>query len=355
MRRLLFGIFLLAAHPLSAQYYYNFQQEYFFGNLPNARAEAMGRAATAVGGNVSSQYFNPAAIGLTKDHQVDLSTSGPFYALTFSDFYYAGYARRIRPNLVAAVSVNQLAVGPTTFKVDINSVDYELDKPTSTNLALSAAMEPIKGLHVGVNANLFRWDLFDDVPVANAFMLDAGVLYRKELGGRKSIQLGTSATNLTKGDITFASPVGDEATSEFPMIFRAGGAFFTGTEITIPGAGTGPLDLVFAIDFQDVLNNPFRTGFQVGTEAKVFNVFSLRLGYVNQSLDDGGFANNKDKLTDFTYGFDSTFRSMNSQNHVPFDLNLDYTSMKPAPVTYSGRRLDNFRTFSLQINWPLEN
>ncbi|MEZ4777666.1 MAG: hypothetical protein R3D00_31115 [Bacteroidia bacterium] len=354
MRRLLFGIFLLAAHPLSAQYSYFFQQEYFFGNLPNARVEAMGRANVAVGGSVASQFFNPAGIGIIEDQEVALSTSAPFYLLSNSDYYYAGYARRIRPNLVAAISVNQMAVGPTTFKVDINNVDYPLDKPKSTNIALTAAMEPVKGLHVGINANLYRMKFFDDVSTFNALHIDAGALYRLEINPKQHLQFGASVNNAAKSSITFASPLGDEATSEFPVVARIGAAYIAETEITLPGAGTGPLELTFTAEFQDVLNNAYRTGILMGAEARVWNVFSLRLGYLSLNSDDGGLSTNKPRLSNFTYGFGFQIPLQTlTDGTVPFDVHLDYVSLEPPSYTFGGTRLSNMRTFGLRLVWPV--
>lgn len=354
MKKLLFGVCLLMMHSVQAQYNFNFQQEYFFGNLPSARTEAMGRANVAVGGSVASQFFNPAGIGIIEDQEVALSTSAPFYVLANSDYYYAGYARRIRPNLIAAISVNQLAVGPTTFTVDINSVDHPLDKPTSTNIALTAAMEPIKGLHVGINANLYRMKFFDDVSVSNALHIDAGALYRLEIKPKQHLQFGASVNNVAKSSITFASPLGDEATSEFPVLARIGAAYVAETEITLPGAGTGPLALTFTAEYQNVLNNDYRTGILMGTEARVWNVFSLRLGYLSLNIDDRGFSTNKSRLANFTYGFGFQIPLPTlTDGKVPFDVHLDYVSLEPPSYIFGGSRISNMRTFGLRLVWPV--
>lgn len=358
MKNFLFILCLLISHPVCAQYDFRFQQEYFFGNLPNARTEAMGRANTAVGGSVSSLFFNPAGIGTIGEQEVALSTSAPFYVLRESDYYFAGYARRLPHNLVAAVSVNQLAVGPTTFDVGINGVDYPLDKPTSTNWALTLAAEPLAGLHVGINANLFRWKLFDAVSASNALHLDAGALYRLALPSkgdcRQGLQLGMSVTNFSGASITYASPLGDEATSDFPTVARVGAAYLVNTAITLPGAGTGDLDITLTAEYQNVLNNDFRTGINLGAEAAFWKVFALRIGYLSHNIDDSGNSENRDRLADFTYGFGFIVPLVElTDETLPFDLHFDYVSLKAPSYTYSGRRLPNMRTYGLRLVWPL--
>lgn len=358
MKTCLFALFLFMTHPVWAQYNFAFQQEYFFGNLPSARTEAMGRANTAIGGSVSSIFFNPAGIGNIGDQEVAFSTSAPFYVLRESDYYFAGYARRLPHNLVAAVSVNQMAVGPTTFEVDINGVDYPLDKPTSTNWALTLAAEPIEGLHVGVNANLFRWKLFDDVSVNNALHLDAGALYRLALPSKgdcqQHLQLGLSVDNFSNASITYTSPRGDESTSDFPTVARVGAAYLVNTEITLPGAGTGDLDLTLTAEYQNVLNSEYRTGFNLGAEAAFWKVFALRIGFLTQNMYDYGNSENRDRQTDFTYGFGFIVPLIElTDETLPFDLHFDYVSLKAPPATYSGRRLPNMRTYGFRLVWPL--
>ena len=355
MKRSITGILLLLTLlPLQAQYNFRFQQEYFFGNLPSARTEAMGRADVAVGATANSLYFNPAGLGGIQTQEVALSTSGPFYVLKESDFYFASYAKRIHPKLVTAVSFNQLAIGPTTFTTDINGEDYEIDNPRSTNLALSAAAEPIPGLHIGLNANLFGLKYFDDAKNTKSFMLDAGALYRLTLVDENEkqqlFQAGISVTNITGSDIKLISPTGDEASNVLPILARVGIAYIAKTQISLPGAGEGPLALTLTAEYQNVLNNEYRTGLFFGSEAVIWDVLALRLGYFNSSQDDFGVANNRDRLRDLTYGFGFQIPLNElAQDGIPFDLHFDYVSLKHAPTIYSGSRTPNLRTFSFRL------
>ena len=358
MKNFLFILCLLISYPVCAQYQFRFQQEYFFGNLPNARTEAMGRANAALGGSVSSLFFNPAGIGNIEEQEVALSTSAPFYALRESDYYFAGYARRLPKKLVAAVSFNQLAIGPTNFSTNIGGTNYPVDKPTSTNLAFTLAAEPLAGLHVGVNANVFRMKYFDDVPRANTLQLDAGLLYRLALAegenSRQHLQFGASVNNFSGASIDFAGPGGEEETNDLPTVARVGVAYLLATDITLPGAGTGDLDLTFTAEYQNVLNNDFRTGINIGAEAAFWKVFALRIGYLSHNIDDLGNPENEDRLADFTYGFGFIVPLVELTNEtLPFNLHFDYVSLKAPSYNSGGARLPNMRTYGLRLVWPL--
>ncbi len=357
MKHIISLIFIhLLICPLWAQYSFTFQQEYFFGNLPSARVEAMGRANVAVGGEAASQFFNPAGIGLIQDQEVAFSTSAPFYALRESDYYFGSYVRRFKPNLVAALSFNQLAIGPTTFSTTINGTRYDVEKPSTTNLALTVAAEPIEGLQVGLNANFFNLNFFEDVSANRAAHFDVGALYQLPLaadsGSYQRFQFGASVNNITSSSITLTSPAGDEAIQDLPVILRIGTAYLIGTAVNIPGAGETPLDLTFTAELQNTLNSDFRSMFSLGAEGLVAKVFALRLGYLSQTLDDGGFTDNRDVIKDFTYGFG--FRvplHALTNNKFPFALHLDYVSLKQPPYTFRGRRLPNMRTYGFRLVW----
>jgi len=186
-----------------AQYNFGFQQEYFFGRLPSAQIEAMGRANVALGGSAASFFFNPAGIGLIEQQEVSLSFSAPFYALGESDYLFAGAVRRFRDNMVGGITLNRFAIGPSTFDININGARYPVDEPTSTNLAISYAIEPIEGLYIGTNVHRFFWKYIDEVPLTSAFMVDIGALYRLSLheaaASFSRLQFGASLTNATFG------------------------------------------------------------------------------------------------------------------------------------------------------------
>lgn len=339
-----------------AQYNYGFQQEYFFGRLPNAQMEGMGRAHVAIGGSVASSFFNPAGIGLIQNQEATFSFSAPFYVLFNSDHVYLGGARRINDKMVGGISFNRFAVGPTSFDVTINGVRHPLDLSSSNNIALTYAIEPIEGLHLGANVNTFMWKYIEEVPTAAAFHIDLGALYRHTLSESESsashVQLGASLTNTTFGGISFASPLGDEDFTDFPSVLRVGAAYSTRGPVDIDFLGLKSLQFTGTLEYQNVLNSLYRSGIRIGTETILWDVLAVRLGYFSHSINDFGNAGNKDVLRDFTFGFGWQLPLQQLTNgELPFNLYVDYAAMKQPPFTFSGTRLNNMRTFSFRLVW----
>jgi hypothetical protein len=352
-------LWCLAPLSIFAQYNYGFQQEYFFGRLPSGQIEAMGRANVAVGGSVASLFFNPAGIGLIDQQEATFSTSAPFYFLKGADYYFVGAARRFKPNMVGALTVNKFAIGPTTFDLTILGIRYPTDKPRSTNIALSYAIEPIEGLHIGTNVNTFLWKYIDEVPVTAGLHIDLGALYRMPLNegeDRSShLQFGAAVNNLTFAGISFANPQGEKDFADFPAIMRAGVAFMANGPVDVGFLGLEKIGFTGTLEYQNVLNDFFRRGIRIGTETILWDVFAVRLGYLSHSLNDGGLSSNRDRMRDLTFGFGLIIPLQSLTNgKVPFNMNVDYVSLKQPPQTDAFGRLENFRTFSFRFVWVVE-
>ena len=353
----IFPALLLAQRPYNS----NFQQEYFFGRLPGVKTEAMGLADVAVGGTVPSLFLNPAAIGLIRNWEAVAVNSAPFFVLRESDNYFLGYAQRINSRMTGAVSLNQFAMGPSSFDITIGNTKYPVDKPKVSNLALSFAGELLEGLQAGININYLHWTYIDEVPAAKTFHADAGLLYRLPLTeaageekGASRMQFGASLANFSFAKINFKGPAGEEASNVFPAIFRIGAAWFIDTEIPFPEAGMQPLSLVVTAEYQDLLNNEFRTAFRLGSEAVLFHVLALRMGLYTQSEDDLGLSINDSRYSDFTFGFGIIvpFARL-TKSKWPFNMHVDYTSLKQKSGITG--RLPNMRGFSIRLVAPLDN
>lgn len=377
---LIFVLIVWTSH-IFAQYNNRFQQEYFYGNLPSAKAEAMGMADAAIGGSVASMFFNSASLGGIENQEVFLSTSAPYYVLRNSNYTYAGYARRINSKLVAAFSLHNFDVNKTTFNVDIGSIDYPVTKGLTSNYALSIAGTPIEGLYFGLNLNFFRWKLFNNVNASGTFHIDGGAQYKLVLPEQENIkhhaQFGMSINNFTKSKITIKAPDSNntiseldnistkaaltaiqnnnQSTTELPMIGRYAAAYFIERDLVIPKAGTGSLDFTFTVEYQNTFNSDFYNTFSLGMESVLWKVLAFRLGYFTQSLDDGGQSVNYSRLNDITYGF-GTIIPLNhlTNDKYPFRIHLDYVALNPPPHSGHGRRIANMRTFTLRAVWTLQ-
>ncbi len=331
-------------------YFPFFQQEHFFGPVPSPRTESMGRSEVAVGGTVTTSWHNPAGIGTIADWELDLSTAAPFYALRESDYYYAGVAKRLHPKLVTALSLNRLAIGPTSFTLNVDGQNYPVNEPYVNDLVATVAAELLPGLHLGVNAHLFTFKAFDEVAAARSFYVDAGALYALKLSGGGEVRVGASVVNLNYAELLLESPAGTSSSNVFPVIGRAGIAYEQGFDIEVPGAGTQSLRVLLSSEYQDLFNSPIRSAFRLGGEAVLADLLALRLGFFTQSEDDFGFANNRDRINAFTYGFGLKVPvDRLSGGKFPVSAHLDYYAMPSPAVIFSGSRLPNKRGFGLRV------
>ena len=85
---LIIGFLISISNYYHSQKYTGGNQELFFGRQSSAKIEAMGQVSTAVTGDLSSVYFNPAGISDLKGVQIynNISRSHIFinkYKITF--------------------------------------------------------------------------------------------------------------------------------------------------------------------------------------------------------------------------------------------------------------------------------
>lgn len=353
--------FLMVASTIQAQYFDFFQQEYFFGWAPNVRAESMAQADVAVGGTISSLFNNPAGIGLIERAEFDFSTSGPFYLLRKSDYYFVGGAWRFHPKFVGAISFNAIAIGPTSFGININGTTFPTDRPISSNLTLSVAGEPIKNLNIGINTNIFRWKYISEVSATYALMLDLGALYTIPLDGsetnpERGVRFGASVSNLNHSAISFSSGTGEESSNNLPAIGRYALSYFNRKLIKLPGAKQGGLDLLTTLEIQDVLNSAFRTSIRFGNEFVAYDVFAFRLGYYRTSQNDMGASNNKSRIATLTYGFGLILPvDQFSKGKWPVKVHFDFMSQNQPSLTFTGTEVANVRGFAFRVVWNPES
>ncbi|MDX2282695.1 MAG: hypothetical protein NW241_00975 [Bacteroidia bacterium] len=348
---------LLLPGRLAAQYDSEFQTEFLFERIPNTRAEALGRADVADGSSPASIFYNPAAIAQVQRLQTDFSTAAPLYLLGNADFYYAGAAYRFHKLLSAGLSYRRLDIGESDFEIFINGNYYPINKPRSSNAALTLASEPVKNLRIGVNVNFYDWKYLDGEKNARQIHLDAGAMYTLELpigsGDPHALTFGASVTNFLNSGIEFG--VGSFRTvQKLPIVARTGAAYRIRRTVAYPGMDAGPIELVFMAEYQDVLNSPYKTAFRLGGETVLMDVLALRLGFFTSSEDDSGVSTNRSRINDVTFGAGLIAPlDQLTGGKIPCRAALDVTVLKQPPFTFSGQRLPNFRSFGLRLDWTL--
>ncbi|MEM9984418.1 MAG: hypothetical protein AAF804_04920, partial [Bacteroidota bacterium] len=348
----LLSILALLSSPLLSQdrRYRDGQEEYFVLNqLPDMRAEAMGKAQVALGGDMIQNFTNPASLGWIKHRSAAISSSGPFYILRESDFGYLGYAQRLdRSPWVAGVSVRSFWIGPSTFNATIQGQRYQLDLARTTNATLTIAREILPGLQVGLNTNLYRLRLFRDARAGHMPHFDLGLLYRKNLSKARFLSAGASFNNFTFSRITYKAPNGDQDRFNMPAILRAGLSYGGHTTLPIPGGDVGRLDYLITVEYQDYLNSEFFTAFRAGGEVTVWKLLILRVGAFRMRMNDGGLAENFSRIRDITYGFGLVLDFDRIGIEIPLEARLDYTSLQQARTSsLLSSRIPNMRGLSL--------
>ncbi|MEZ4687484.1 MAG: hypothetical protein R3B47_15890 [Bacteroidia bacterium] len=245
-------------------------------------------------------------------------------------------------------------MGITSFTVDINNIDYPLEKARTTNWAASASYSPLKGLHIGANLNMITLKFFENAQEKPAFLIDLGALYKLEMSERSALQFGGSLTNAVGAQATFSSPDGNNvAMANYPVTMRAGAAYILNSKIAVPGAGEGDFDLTATVGYMNVLNNRYRTTIRAGVEGVFYKVFALRAGFYpkHRQPEQPHCQQIKDQ-SNFTSGFEYYHPAQKNSptESLPFDAHIDYTNHL-THSTFSGQRLPNMRTFGLRLVW----
>lgn len=342
---LLFFLLLPLGGIAQKPYFPFFQQEYFFGHHPASRTEAMGKADVALGGSPSSLYYNPAGIGTIRDWQAMTSTSGPYYLLGNSDYHFVSFSKRINEKLVAALSLNHYQIGQSTFTIDIGNNNYEINNPTYHDLILTVSGEPLEGLHIGANAHLFSWKIFESVSAARATYFDFGALYELPVKDKGKLQFGVGIVNAFGSEIEFSAPDGATDDNWFPIIGRFGAAWMQKVN-----KAPFPLSYTVTAEYQDVFNFDYRTAFRVGVEGVVYDFLVLRLGSYTQTEDDQGVSTNLGGVEDITYGFGLILPVYKFTNgKIPVEAKIDYFSLRNPPLVSNPTRRANKRGFALCI------
>ena len=353
MKMIIFLLVVFLSNSTFPQTYTDFAGEIFFGRLPSAKSEAMGRILTLNFDPYFVLQSNPANLINTTGISVFYAISSPLYGYSDATYNYAG------------VSYHHPAVGAFAFNflrfnygVSLNITGeggpqvigtYE---PSIDLYTLTYSIEIKDWFAFGINANLFvanhnesYTSSFFELGLSRKFILVQNSEFKDD------IIIGTQLKNIFNQSFTAI----DEAQSDaFPSIFRIGvsnSIEYTDNELYDKSYLIG---LLLGLEYQDVLNSGIRTAYKAGTEFSILDIIFLRGGYYHETKIDYGF-NSKDKLEEFTYGFglkldfDRHFTSK-----FPLVLQFDFVSLKQPSYTIDFDNWDNFTTFTLIANYRLD-
>lgn len=271
-----------------------------------ARSSGMGRAFTAMPGDVESLMYNPAGLA-----GVPAFKAYAAYMNGFGDGSYGFAAVPVRAGkFVLAPAFLYYNSGSMNLNLSdgtVGSVVAELDKVAM----LSAAYEPAPGLAVGVTAKRTTINLAETASAA-ALHYDFGTIYTMKNG------LSLGAASLNNGGAIKFEDKGDPA----PAALRAGASYkllFTPANYLDSTSAITYCDLVVAADWSRVAKEKgyYQSGLEMNMQMPQSLMLSLRGGYLFNRTEEGltfGFAV-KTGRWEFGFAYE-TARKLNSRNPV---------------------------------------
>jgi len=337
MKKLIIFLSFVLANSIFAQNYNDFAREIFFGRLPGAKTEAMGRILTLNFDPYFVSQSNPANLVSTKGAAVFYSNSSPFYGYTDATYNYAGVSYN-NPT-IGAFAFNFLVfnTGSTIFIPQWGepfTVPFE-EKRYIYTLTYSYKIQ--NWFSFGVNANLFVADFGTDETFSDTFFeiglsRNFSVIQNSEL--KDELTIATQLKNIFNQSF---STVDQAQADAFPSIFRIGvsnSIEYTDTDVFEKSYLFG---FTIGLEYQDLLNSGKRTAYKVGGELSFLDIIFLRSGYYNETT-----YSSEGELGDFTYGFGLKLDfEKYITNNFPLVLIFDFVTLEQPSYW------DNFTTFTL--------
>lgn len=312
---------------------------FFFGRMPNAKAEAMGRAYTAADGDLSSIFTNPAGTASLQGIEVQASNAAPYYLLEEANYFFGSAGVSLSKYLTASVSYHECNLGHLMgYEGDI------YDEDMFSNMTLNLSSELFKDLYVGMNVNYFNMDymFWKD----NKIYFDLGVIRKFRLSEKNSqiLNLGAAITNLTFAEIHKVEGL-YSFDAEIPATARVGGEYSF-----VIDKSPGKLDsytFQFLTDLNLILTSQKSYSVNMGANVTFSEIFSVRGGFYHSDIDGG-------KISPFTYGIglQCPFYKISK---VPMLVAVDYTSLpQPSYNKHYQAEWDNFNSVNLRVVWRLK-
>jgi hypothetical protein len=256
----------------------------------DARAASIGDAVTAVEGNSSSMFYNPAAMS-RQIHTLDVTFANTQW---FADINYINAAISYAPANglygVFGVSIASVDYGDfnrTIIGPDGGSLDIGTYSPTALAVGVSYAKALSDKFSVGGTVKYVYQDFGDGHVVGgnyedmetikidtDVFSFDFGVLYKT---GFKSLNFGMAVRNFSQ-EITYF-----EESFQLPLTFKLGLAMnlLDFTDIT-----PNEHSFLFSIDAEHPRDN--KEMLHLGGEYTFMEMLSLRVGYVTPETSLAG-------------------------------------------------------------------
>jgi hypothetical protein len=320
---------------------------FFFNRQSSARAEAMGKAYTAVDGDLACIHFNPAGMAGIKQIELNTMQSPPSH-YSLRKGFYSFYAGGWRLNRYLQVGLAQFMLNDGWDEQIVGQVaTFYVQRNT-----LTLSSEPLRNWLVGVNINYLVSQLANGDKTSRPFYLDAGLIKKIPLPAlRSSLSIGSSVSNINKVFVRVTSPSISKE-EEMPMVWRSGFSYQWECGMAFLLDTVRVLKLLGQVEWQQLLNSPYRRAIRYGAEAQLYNLLSLRCGYYYEKVYDFGLPDaNTGKLESFTYGFGLQV-PLHLLTRLPVNINVDYVRLPQVPnsrfFTYP-----RFTSYTVRLNYTI--
>lgn len=241
-----------------------------------ARQTALGEACIANMNDVSSVFWNPAALTQIDNYQVTFN-----YTKWIADLNV----------MSAAVGINMGSIG--AFGVSYSFMNYgDLEEafvtsPTGNTdtrtgnlfsgkdivFGLTYAKPFTDKLSIGINVKYLREDLFKYT--SSLWSFDIGSYYNT---GWKGIRLAMSAQNFASQARWLYTGDENQQSYELPLLYRIGASIdlLGGSDLFLGG---DPMSQKFALNMDAIHSNDYSERLHVGAEYVFLNQFAIRGGY----------------------------------------------------------------------------
>lgn len=359
---ILFFLFLIIHLKIFGADYNGYNLEFFFGRQPSARSEAMGQALVASYDGGFTLFYNPAGIILNQKLTASFSYASPYYLLTNANYNFLGFTYNIGNWGTIGISRFHFSFGENIYAASVDDpfIFSRSITPTTTFITVSYAKEIFTNLAIGLNFNFYSENLLD----TKSYPVDIGLLkiipIKREQENKQRLYFGVSIKNAFGSKINYSSQILMPGSSfkfsfeeSLPIILRIGTSYelFLLKHHYLPNLYM--FGVMFQIEYEDVLNDKYRTGIKFGSELSFFEIFYFRSGYYSFKVGPGS-VNGKKRLTDFTYGFGIRLPVDDFlKKRFPLAISFDLTSLKQPSYVREYNDWDNFSIYSLNLNWEL--
>ncbi len=344
--------------PLLSMGQYNdgFLGGFYTGRIPNARAEAMGKAYTSIDGDLTATLYNPAGLSNINGLEVTGGYASPFGIFGKNYYLQAGAGYRLNQYMQFAVSSVQYRIDNITVS-DIEGNLVNTGDMSTKNYTLTPASEPLQRLYVGLNMNYFLYDFVTDDQLKSVYF-DLGVIRKFMLleneFSKHTASLAISVSNLNSAK-TSGEIYGTEVDEALPIIARYGANYQFALDKNLLIKDLTSLEFLAQAEYQDLWNSGYHSSLRFGGEIRLLEILALRAGYYTEQVNDYGYPEaNKNEIEDFTYGFGVQV-PLDKLTNIPLRINFDYASF---PQTSYSKNVpdsewDNFTAYNLKVNWMI--